>query len=170
MKWLIALKNLSENIAVIRSRAFAPNNRSKNKCHAMQWLKCEKSPSTEKLQECKNVKCHCTKWLKNVHFQDLFCCPLSLSSLHPTKPSTPSTKPTTPPPSPSSSPTPPSSSFTSVATISLASAPPTRAETSLARVNRAFNEKYSAPGNLGERKLGKVRFSDEATWQVGVGR
>jgi len=99
-------------------------------------------------------------------FEDLFCCPLSLSSLHPTKPSTPSTKPTTPPPSPSSSPTPPSSSFTSVATISLASAPPTRAETNLARVNRAFNEKYSAPGNLGERKLGKVRFSDEATWQV----
>merc|ERR1711973_874985 len=76
-------------------------------------------------------------------FEDLFCCPLSLSSLHPTKPSTPSTKPTTPPPSPSSSPTPPSSSFTSVATISLASAPPTKAETSLARVNRAFNEKYS---------------------------
>jgi len=99
-------------------------------------------------------------------FEDLFCCPLSLSSLHPTKPSTPSTKPTTPPPSPSSSPTPPSSSFTSVATISLASAPPTRAETNLARVNRAFNEKYSAPGNLGERKLGKVRFSDQATWQV----
>jgi len=99
-------------------------------------------------------------------FEDLFCCPLSLSSLHPTKPSTPSTKPTTPPPSPSSSPTPPSSSFTSVATISLASAPPTRAETSLARVNRAFNEKYSAPGNFLEKKSGKVRFSDEATWQV----
>merc|ERR1712004_642344 len=55
-----------------------------------------------------------------------------------------------------------------VATISLASAPPTRAETTLARVNRTFNEKYSAPGlgNLGERKSGKVRFSDEATWQV----
>jgi len=126
----------------------------KNKDDEEDWWDSEEEPCTP------------SQAIDPAEFEDLFCCPLSLSSLHPSKPSTPPTKPTTPPPSPSSSPTPPSSSFTSVATISLASAPPTRAETSLARVNRAFNEKYSAPGNLAERKLGKVRFSDEATWQV----
>jgi len=96
-------------------------------------------------------------------FEDLFSCPLSLTSLHPTKQTTPSGSTTN-----SSSPSPPSSSptsFTSVATISLAAAAPTKADTRLEIVNRAFNEKYST-GIAAKSKPAKVHFSEEATWQV----
>merc|ERR1711971_1154814 len=101
-------------------------------------------------------------------FEDLFCCPLSLTSLHPTKQTTStfSKNGNSLPPSPPS-PSPPSSSFTSVATISLAAAAPTKAETRLEIVNRAFNEKYSTTTSKGVKsKSAKVHFSDEATWQV----
>jgi len=97
-------------------------------------------------------------------FEDLFSCPLSLSSLlHPTKQTLPTGSNTN-----SSSPSPPSSSptsFTSVATISLAAAAPTKADTRLEIVNRAFNEKYST-GIAAKSKPAKVHFSEEATWQV----
>jgi len=111
-------------------------------------------------------------------FEDLFCCPLSLTSLHPTKHTTPSNSSS--PSSISSSSTtigssapPPPSSFTSVATISLAAAAPTKADTKLETINRAFNEKYSeaataaaAAANGAKSKHAKVHFSEEATWQV----
>jgi len=106
-------------------------------------------------------------------FEDLFSCPLSLSCLHPTKQTTPSTSTSStssssignssPPLSPSSS---SPSSFTSVATISLAAAAPTKAETRLEIVNRAFNEKYSTGTVAAKSKPFKVHFSEEATWQV----
>jgi len=102
-------------------------------------------------------------------FEDLFCCPLSLTSLHPTKQTTStfSKNGNSLPPSPPS-PSPPSSSFTSVATISLAAAAPTKAETRLEIVNRAFNEKYSTTTSkcIKKSNSAKVHFSDEATWQV----
>jgi len=122
--------------------------------------------------------CTPSQQIDPAEFEDLFCCPLSLTSLHPTKQtasSSSSSSSTTstfnghssspPPPSPS-----PPSSFTSVATISLAAAAPTKADTRLEIVNRAFNEKYSTATREdqegGKSKSAKVHFSDEATWQV----
>ena len=103
------------------------------------------------------------------HHQDLFCCPLSLSSLHPTKQPTHcgSTSPPFSTTNGSSSPpsSPSSPSFTSVATISLAVAAPRKADTRLENVNRTFNEKYSS-GSDTKSKPSKVRFSEEATWEV----
>jgi len=104
-------------------------------------------------------------------FEDLFCCPLSLNSLHPTKQTTPSISSSTSSSCSSSSTSgssspPPPSSFTSVATISLAAAAPTKADTRLEIVNRAFNEKYSAAGAGANGAKRKVHFSEEATWQV----
>merc|ERR1712130_690031 len=99
-------------------------------------------------------------------FEDLFCCPLSLSSLHPTKHRTPSTSSSTSSSSSGSCSPPPPSSFTSVATISLAAAAPTKADTRLEIINRAFNEKYSAVAVEAKSKPAKVHFSEEATWQV----
>jgi len=102
-------------------------------------------------------------------FEDLFCCPLSLSSLHPTKQPTHcgSTSPPFSTTNGSSSPpsSPSSPSFTSVATISLAVAAPRKADTRLENVNRTFNEKYSS-GSDTKSKPSKVRFSEEATWEV----
>merc|ERR1719239_1967991 len=86
-------------------------------------------------------------------------------------PSPPSTQQSRqlPPPPPSASPSPPSS-FTSVATISLAAAAPTKADTRPEIVNRVFNEKYSTATREDQEgsksKSAKVHFSDKATWQV----
>merc|ERR1719341_992162 len=48
----------------------------------------------------------------------------------------------------------------------LAAAAPTKADTRLEIVNRAFNEKYSAAGAGANGAKRKVHFSEEATWQV----
>merc|ERR1719239_931774 len=63
---------------------------------------------------------------------------ISFAAPYPSPPSTQQSRQLPPPPPP-----PPPSSFTSVATISLAAAAPTKSDTRLEIVNRAFNEKYS---------------------------